>query len=646
MRRAWIVSACVVGAACTPAMPSPDAGTSSDAGPFAQAHSSSIVLSADGGSLYTVNADADSISELSVASRARVREIALGMPMLDAGTFVPSVLPRALALSPDGATLYASGERSGLLYEVALANGMVSRTVRVGSEPFGVVVSPSGDAVFVAVSQDRAVVRVDATTFRVIATAQVPAKPWALAWSQGALWVSHFLSGAVTRLEPSLSMPPVTSQIPDTASRGDRRLAHGQPRSLYDLAPRPGTDELWVAHALLGTDTAQPQLDFESTAFPTLTVLKNGAVVHSLTTDAPDVPGIDGAFADVVSGPRAVTFTRDGRYAFVADANSEDVLLIDAVQRTETALLRPLPGHQPEGLVLSADETQLFIEERNTADVAVVKVERSATGVLLNVDGAPIARLATDPMPATLRLGQHLFYSANSDEYPITKNHWVACATCHPEGRSDAVTWRFEQGPRDTPTNAGGTLGTGFLLRTADRTRVQDYWHTINTEQGGQFDATAQASLLDALEAYVDHGIPFAVPPSTDAAKVTLGRDVFNRPAVGCTMCHTGPRFTDSGSGNPTLDLAGPITLHDVGTCVTAGDFPDLAHQAVNGDPRSACNFDTPSLQGLWDSAPYLHDGSAATIKDVLEKTRGRMGDISSLTSDEEDALVEFLKSL
>ena len=64
--------------------------------------------------------------------------------------------------------------------------------------------------------------------------------------------------------------------------------------------------------------------------------------------------------------------------------------------------------------------------------------------------------LASDPMPSTCASASNSSSLANSDELPITQNHWVACATCHIEGRSDAVTWRFEQGPRDTPSNAGG----------------------------------------------------------------------------------------------------------------------------------------------------------------------------------------------
>src|SRR5262249_14364481 len=186
--------------------------------------------------------------------------------------------------------------------------------------------------------------------------------------------------------------------------------------------------------------------------------------------------------------------------------------------------------------------------------------------------------LDDDPMSPTLRLGQHLYCAANGDEYHVTKNHWIACATCHMEGRSDAVTWLFEQGPRDTPTTAGGVLETGFLFRTADRRALSDYWHTINIEQGGMFDPTADAILLDAIAAFANLGLPLPIPPTTDPALVAKGKQVFAK--FDCASCHSGPRFTDSGTGNPNLDLAGTIKLHDVGTCVTTG-FPDVAHMDV-----------------------------------------------------------------
>jgi hypothetical protein len=188
-------------------------------------------------------------------------------------------------------------------------------------------------------------------------------------------------------------------------------------------------------------------------------------------------------------------------------------------------------------------------------------------------------------------------------------------------------------------------LGTGFLFRTADRNQVQDYWRTVNVEHGGNFDPSAQAPLLDALAAYVNSAIPLPVPPTTDPTLVAKGAAIFASDVVGCTGCHSGPRFTDSGTGNPTLDLTGTVVLHDVGTCATTG-YPDVDHQDVLGDPRTACMFDTPSLSGIASSPPYLHDGRAATLHDVLEITRGTMGDISTLSADDEAALVEYLRSL
>ena len=629
-----------------------------DSGPGAGGtlgHSSTIALSGDGATLYVVNPDADSASVISTATRSLTREIPLAgaHPAVDpdTGDFTPAVMPRALALSPDGRVLYVTGQRSGRLYAVNLVDGDSLREVAVGSEPVGVVVAADGAAVFVACSEDDTVVRVDAASMTVTATARVSQRPWALALSadQTQLWATHFLDGRVSAIDPAEMSVTGEWSVPDADPRGDRRLAHGEVRGLYDLAPRPGTDEVWVAHTLLGTDVAQPALDFESTAFPALSLLgSDGAFMSRLSTDAADVPGIDGAFGDVVSGPRALAFTHDGDYALVVNADSEDVMAVDANTHSESTLLRPLPGHLPQGIVISADDRFAYIDERNTSDIAVVKLERTRAGLGLAADGAPIPTLASDPMPATLRLGQHLFYSANSDELPLTRNHWIACATCHMEGRSDAVTWRFAQGPRDTPSNAGGMLGTGFLFRTADRNQVQDYWQTINVEQGGTFDPDdpTEAALLDALAAYVNHAIPLPVPPATDPALVAEGDSLFHDPTVGCSGCHSGPRFTDSGAGNPTLDLAGTVLLHDVGTCVTDGDDPDVAHTDIQGDARAACRFDTPSLLGVADSAPYLHDGSAATLHDVLDKTRGTMGDISSLSPGQEDALVEYLRSL
>ena len=88
--------------------------------------------------------------------------------------------------------------------------------------------------------------------------------------------------------------------------------------------------------------------------------------------------------------------------------------------------------------------------------------------------------------------------------------------------------------------------------------------------------------------------------------------------------------------------------LHDVGTCVTAGPFDDVSFPAEDGSPRAACAFDTPSLRGVDDTAPYLHDGSAATLQDVFFLAPGMVGDggDSPRHRRDLDALVTYLRSL
>jgi cytochrome c peroxidase len=592
------------------------------------------------------------------------------------GRYDPDVEPRALALDSVASTVYVTGQRSGKLYAVDVSKGAIKVAATVCSEPIGVLVSADDTDVFVACAQDDQIVELQASDLTAVATVPCPRKPWALAWAADhSLVATHLLGPGVSTFATAplaleatwILVDGAPQPAPDAPGSGEDPMEpHGAVRGLYDAVRRPGTSELWVAHLMLGIDTPQPALDFQQTVFPSLSILDpRGDQLARLSVVAH--PGDGQALGDVVSGPHAIAFSSDGALAAVADADSEDVLVVDADRRIETQLARPLPGHMPEGVVWVGDD--LYVQERNTEDIAVLHVMRTAGGVTIEAAGLPFPSLAKDPMPAKLRLGQLLFYSANSDQYPLTQNHWVACASCHLEGRSDAVTWQFAQGPRDTPTNAGGLLDTGFLFRTADRRQVQDYWRTIDIEQGGHFnvDQSSQKPLLDALASYVNEAIPAPVPPSTDvdhafrgqalAALRSQGQGVFTR--IGCDTCHSGPAKTDSGAGNPTLDLTGPtvspmtpggVLLHDVGTCVTTGPTTDVAHDDISGDARDACAFDTPALRGLVDSAPYLHDGSAATLDDVVPvmlKAMAAPGKPEpSLSTGDQRALVEFLRSL
>jgi len=653
-----------------------------------QTHSGPTTISSDGSLIYVVHPDADTVSAIDPVTRSIVFEtlLASAPPAVASatGAFTSAVMPRDLVLAPDGATLYVTGERSGVIYALDARTGAkTSASATVCSEPIGILAEDAGENLFVACSNDDAIVELRTSDLSVVSRVSCPRKPWALSWGSDGktLLATHLLGSGLTPTPPASAGVSAFATTPlalttswpidDVPMQTDPSVPNGEARAIYDAVVRPGTDELWVAHTMLAVTTPQPLLDFQTTVFPCVSILgptgkRKALLTVSVTDGGPSEggSGVGGAFADVVSGPQSITFSPDGRFAFVVDADSEDVLVIDATRRAEAQIVRPLPGHWPVGAVWSPDG-KLYVMERNTEDLAVIDVTEGAAdadasvgaGLSVVVEASSIPTLSRDPMPAQYRTGQQIFTSANSDELPITQNHWVACATCHIEQRTDAVTWRFTVGPRDTPSNAGGMIGAGFLMHTADRRQVIDYWRTINVEQGGEFSLNAaQTPLLDALQAYVDHAIPVPVPPTTDPSLVARGEALFTG-QLGCTLCHSGPRRTDSGSGNPNLDLTGPevttatpggVLVHDVGTCNT-GVFPDVPHTDMNGDSRAACLFATPFLEGLWASAPYMHDGSAATLDDavsIMLVAAAKAGGSTDISASDRQALVEYLKSL
>jgi cytochrome c peroxidase len=470
--------------------------------------------------------------------------------------------------------------------------------------------------------------------------------PWALVVdSQHArAHLTHLHGPGITTLAlEGTARVESTREIPAIAPRGHRTLAHGLPRSLYDLQVHPTTGALWVAHELHANDTAQPELDFESTVFPAVSIVDRDTVT-TLSTDS-RLAGVDGAFGDVSSGPRHISFTHQGQYAYVVAQASEDILVIATEQRVEHSLARPMPGHWPQGLVWTADEQHAFVDLRNSRSIAEITAQSHPTlRRVLAFQPRAIEPSTPDPMPEALRLGQRVFFTANDVEIPTTTNHWMACASCHPEGTTDKITWSFTQGPRDTPSNAGAVYG--FLFRTADRDSLTQYWKTIVIEQGGHFSADDQvlAPYLHAVAGFVERAIPAPPAPTTDPARVLRGRVLFERADTQCVRCHYGPAYSDSGAQNPTLNLAGIVRLWDVGTCHSQ----DRAHTDFVGHRRGACAFDTPALRGIAESAPYLHDGSAASLTDVLTtRNRGdRHGHTSQLSPTEIADLVEFLRSL
>ncbi|HEU4564368.1 MAG TPA: hypothetical protein VFS05_06965 [Gemmatimonadaceae bacterium] len=131
--------------------------------------------------------------------------------------------------------------------------------------------------------------------------------------------------------------------------------------------------------------------------------------------------------------------------------------------------------------------------------------------------------------------------------------------------------------------------------------------------------------ILPALRAY-QHSLAAPAPPpgSFDVAAAERGRRVFTGDGR-CASCHTGPHFTDVNEG----------ILHDP---AETGMDPAYALRTVEKKYR------TTPLRALWQHAPYFHDGSAATLVDVVEHYDRVLS--LHLSARQKTDLVEYLKSL
>ncbi|HSY38138.1 MAG TPA: cytochrome-c peroxidase, partial [Polyangia bacterium] len=189
----------------------------------------------------------------------------------------------------------------------------------------------------------------------------------------------------------------------------------------------------------------------------------------------------------------------------------------------------------------------------------------------------------------------------------------IACASCHMEGQEDGRTWNFDtEGPRRTMNVAGGISGRAPYHWDGGLTSFGDLVTTVYNQRMGGPTLTGDQST--AAQSWMN-AIPSLPGVVSDADAVARGQAVFTDSTHGCALCHTGTQLTNNRTGL------------DVGTGGT---------------------FKVPSLVGLAYTAPYLHDGCAATLADRFGACGG--GDLhgvtSTLTQDQLSDLIAYLDSL
>ncbi len=189
-----------------------------------------------------------------------------------------------------------------------------------------------------------------------------------------------------------------------------------------------------------------------------------------------------------------------------------------------------------------------------------------------------------------------------------------------------------------------GLKGVGFETFSADG--PISYWNayvgigqmggqgTFHDPRVGIFITQRPDLVTPKLPALLAYQLSLRTPEppkgSFDRQAANRGRRLF-RDEAGCATCHQGPRFTDVLNG-PTRTV--PF-LHDP---AEGGTDPAYALRTATGKYR------TTPLRGLWQHPPYFHDGSAATLLDVVNHYDRHFG--LQLTPAQKADLVEYLKSL
>ena len=549
-----------------------------------------VAVSPDGNFVAAINPDSGSVTLVDAANLTIKAEIFVGED------------PRTLCFTPDSKKIVVSNWGSSSISVISLDRDMDVDHHLVGLMPYAVVTD--GNDAYVTEFATGNVSVLNLKTGKQVNRISVNPFPAGLALTSDRkqLLVTHLFNGEVTSINVK------TAKVSQVVSTG------------LDISSNQ-----FIAIGPLGEKAYLPQtranventaLLFDSTVFPVVNILD----LSDLTLMVRDRITIDTA-DEPVNMPFSVAISADGNIVFIANAGSDDVSVID--QRTGRSVAHINVGANPRGIAITPDGSRVFVN--NVLDGTLSVIDTDDLVVTRSIE------LTDIPLPETILEGKKIFNSAS--EPVLTTDNWISCATCHFDGMMDGRTWLgFPDGPRNTPSLLGVSR-TLPIHWSGDLDELQDVEVTIREIQvgngliNGEVHDTlglAHAGMsyqLDALASYLAI-LEFPISPQpVDGIDLNLGRQMFT--SLGCERCHVPPIFTD-------------LELHEVGT----GDR--LLEKNRHGH---GTNFDTPTLIGVWMTAPYFHDGSAQTLEDVF-RTGTVHNVFEQLSVDELGLLIDYLKAL
>ncbi len=594
------------------------------------------------GQLWNINPDNDTVSVFDTATDAKLAEIAVGAS------------PRSLAVAPDG-RLWVTNKRSASISILDGTTLTLDQTINLprASQPFGIAFSPVGDAAYVVLEAMGRLLKLDPINAATTGAVDLGPNPRHLSVSSDGtrVYVSRFISPVVpgegtatpdvtngggevlaidaTSMAVAQTITLQHSDQPDSGGGG-----RGLPNYLGPAVISPDGIMAWVPskqdNILRGMLRDGRELTHENTvrAISSHIDLTTETEIYSARVDHDDA-----------AVPSTGLFGPNGLYLFVALEGSREIGVIDAYGSTE--ILRVDTDFAPQGLALSADGHTLYAHNFLSRNVTVYDITDLVEQGIPNMPQvATYNAVNNELLSPDVLVGKQLFYDARDNR--LSREDYISCAACHNDGGQDGRVWDmtgFGEGLRNTITLRGrGGMAHGPLHWTGNFDEVQDFENQIrNLALGDGLIANAnphpplglpnsgRSADLDALAAYVASldavdDSPNRESDGTLTSEALAGVDVFR--AQDCAQCHSGTPFTDSALDN----------FHDIGTLK-----PSSGERL--GAPLTG--IDTPTLRGIWADAPYLHDGSAATLADAVAAHNG-----VNLTTTELDQLVAYLEQI
>ncbi len=611
------------------------------------------VLVAPDGTVYVTNRLDRSVSVIRKGETAESTRIAV------------AVEPVGLAASTDGKTLYVVNATSltdsdfGTLMAFDTATLTLKWEVPVGHEPRGLTLMGDGTAA-ISLYKQGDLVMVDVASAKVVKS------------GTGLFNALNASALGIVNTNTGTKDPGFGGASPAPFPGGNAGISTARPMGLEAMTVSPDGKQLYVA-SLIATDSvlntttgggiAEPingggssgygggscgttavaspaLLTFDSEGRPMVDDLATCSGEGSaerppmlLTSPIPEMP---------VQGPKAIAVEATGRFLFIANMDSNNVAVVATSRTKDTTSfgandvgLEPgrfgLPsgsvsqlvsvGSGPTGIAVSHDGKSAWVY--NSFDHSISRLE-SVSGRVTNAGTTSLT--TRESLSSAAAAGRKLFFSA-TDARMNNPSTGISCATCHLEGREDGHVWNFPDGPRQTPSLQGRMLSktAPFHWNGEFNDLLSFMTHTVTNRMGGKGVTPA----MEVQVAAFIESMPKADNPhaSTAADVVARGRTAFEK--AECTSCHNGETFTDN-------------TFADVGTYVKTGAVQDNLNLLPHG------GLNTPSLLGVSRTSPYLHDGSAQTLKAriLTGQAADLHGKTSRLSDAEVDDLVSYLKSL